>query len=109
MTNTFVFCIIELDVDEEEAESQTESLYRLKTTARKQSLLPKGNLFINLLHIRSNMTNTFVFCILEFDEDKDDDEENLSSEDNDSDDDDDDEDYEANKCIFLLSQIKNLL
>ena len=28
--------------EEEEAENQTESLYRLKTTARKQSLLPKG-------------------------------------------------------------------
>ena len=93
MTNTFVFCIIELDEDEEEAESQTESLYRLKTTARKQSLLPKGNLFITLLHIRSNMTNTCVFCISEFDEDEDEDEveTNSSSEDND---DDDDEDYE---------------
>ena len=42
MTNTFVFRIIELDEDEEEAESQTKSLFRLKTTARKQSLLPKG-------------------------------------------------------------------
>ena len=91
MTNTFVFCIIELDEDEDEAESQTESLYRLNTTARKQSLLPRGNLFITLLHIRSNMTNTCVFCILEVDEDEDEDEENLSSEDND---DDDDEDYE---------------
>ena len=91
MTNTFVFCIIELDEDEDEAESQTESLYRLKTTARKQSLLPRGNLFITPLHIRSNMTNTCVFCILEFDEDEDEIETNLSSEDND---DDDDEDYE---------------
>ena len=91
MTNTFVFCIIESDEDEEEAESQTESLYRLKTTARKHSLLPRGNLFITLLHIRSNMTNTCVFCILEFDEDEDEDEEDLSSEDND---DEDDEDYE---------------
>ena len=93
MTNTFVFCIIESDEDEEEAESQTESLYRLKTTARKQSLLPRGNLFITLLHIRSNMTNTCVFCISEFDEDEDEDEveTNSSSEDND---DDDDEDYE---------------
>ena len=91
MTNTFVFCIIELDEDEEEAESQTESLYRLKTTARKHSLLPRGNLFITLLHICSNMTNTCVFCILEFDEDEDEVETNLSSEDND---DDDDEDYE---------------
>ena len=42
MTNTLVFRIIELDEDEEEAENQTESLFRLKTTARKQSLLPKG-------------------------------------------------------------------
>jgi len=42
MTNTFVFRIIELDEDEEVTESQTESLFRLKTTARKQSLLPKG-------------------------------------------------------------------
>ena len=42
MTNTFVFRIIELDEDEEEAESQTGSLFKLKTTARKQSLLPKG-------------------------------------------------------------------
>jgi len=91
MTNTFVFCIIELDEDEEEAESQTESLYRLKTTARKQSLLPKGNLFITLLHIRSNMTNTCVFCKSEFDEDEDEVETNSSSEDNE---DDDDEDYE---------------
>ena len=91
MTNTFVFCIIELDEDEDEEEDQAESLQRFITTARKQSLLPIGNLFITLLHIRSNMTNTFVFCILEFDEDEDDDEENLSSEDND---DDDDEDYE---------------
>ena len=91
MTNTFVFRIIEWDEDEEDAESQTGSLFRLKKTARKQSLLPKGNLFITLLHIRSNMTNTCVFCILEFDEDEDEDEENLSSEDND---DDDDEDYE---------------
>ena len=91
MTNTFVFCIIELDEDKDEAEDQAESLQRFNTTARKQSLLPIGNLFITLLHIHSNMTNTFVFCILEFDEDKDDDEENLSSEDND---DDDDEDYE---------------
>ena len=88
MSNTFVFCIIELDEDEDEAENQAESLHRL-TTARKQSLLPIGNFFINLLHIRSNMTNTFVFCILEFDEDEDDGEENLSSAD-----DDDDEDYE---------------
>ena len=87
MTNTFVFCIIELDEDEDEAES----LQRFNTTARKQSLLPGGNFFITLLHIRSNMTNTCVFCILEFDEDEDEDEENLSSEDND---DDDDEDYE---------------
>ena len=82
------------DEEEEEEEDQAESLHRLTTTARKQSLLPRGNLFITLLHIRSNMTNTFVFCILEFDEDEDDDEENLSSEDNVSDDDDDDEDYE---------------
>ena len=88
MTNTFVFCIIELDEDEDEEEDQAESLQRFTMTARKQSLLPIGNLFITLLHIRSNMTNTFVFCILEFDEDEDDDEENLSSEDN------DDEDYE---------------
>ena len=94
MTNTFVFCIIELDEDEEEAESQTESLYRLKTTARKQSLLPRGNLFITPLHIRSNMTNTCVFCILEFDEDEDEDKEKLSSEDFEEIDDDDDEDYE---------------
>ena len=91
MTNKFVFCIIELDEDEDEEEDQAESLQRFTTTARKQSLLPIGNLFIALLHIRSNMTNTFVFCILEFDEDEDDDEENLSSKDND---DDDDEDYE---------------
>ena len=93
MTNTCVFCIIELDEDEDETESHTESLYRLNTTARKQSLLPRGNLFITLLHIRSNITNTYVFCILEFDEDEDEDEdeENLFSEDND---DDDDEDYE---------------
>ena len=89
MTNTIVFCIIELDEDEDEEEDQAESLQRFTTTARKQSLLPIGNLFITLLHIRSNMTNTFVFCILEFDEDEDDDEENLSS-----DDDDNDEDYE---------------
>ena len=89
MTNTFVFCIIELDEDEDEEEDQAESLQKFNTTARKQSLLPRGNLFITLLHIRSNMTNTCVFCILEFDEDED--EENLSSEDND---DDDDEDYE---------------
>jgi len=94
MTNTFVFCIIELDEDEDEAESQTESLYRLNTTARKRSLLPRGNLFITLLHIRSNMTYTCVFCILEFDEDEDDDEENLSSNVNDNDDDDDDDDDE---------------
>ena len=73
---------------------KAEILQKSTTTARKQSLLPIGNLFITLLHIRSNMTNTFVFCILEFDEDEDDDEENLSSEDNVSDDDDDDEDYE---------------
>ena len=63
MTNTFVFCIIELDENENEAESQTESLHWLNTTARKQSLLPIGNIFITLLHIRSNMTNTCVFCI----------------------------------------------
>jgi len=75
------------DEDEDEAESQTEDLFRLNTTARKQSLLPRGNLFITPLHIRSNMTNTFVFYIFN----EDDDEENLSSEDND---DDDDEDYE---------------
>ena len=45
------------------------------------------------------MTNTFVFCILEFDEDEDDEEENLSSEDED----DDDEDYEEKwrHCLFL--------
>ena len=72
-------------------EDRAESLHRLTTTARKQSLLPIGNFFITLLHIRSNMTNTFVFCILEFDEDEDDDEESLYSKDND---DDDDEDYE---------------
>jgi len=94
MTNTFVFCIIELDEDEDEAESQTESLYRLNTTARKQSLLPRGNLFITLLHIRSNITNTCVFCILEFDEDEDENKEKLSSEDFEDSDDDDDEDYE---------------
>ena len=82
-----------MNEDEDEAESQTESLYRLNTTARKRSLLPRGNLFITLLHIRSNITNTCVFCTLEFDEDED--EESLSSEDNDdNDDDDDDEDYE---------------
>ena len=80
-----------MNEDEDEAESQTESLYRLNTTARKRSLLPRGNLFIALLHIRSNITNTCVFCTLEFDEDEDEDEESLSSEDND---DDDDEDYE---------------
>ena len=80
-----------MNEDEDEAESQTESLYRLNTTARKRSLLPRGNLFINLLHIHSNITNTCVFCILEFDEDEDEDEENLSSEDID---DDDEEDYE---------------
>ena len=91
MTNTNVFCFIELDEDEDEAENQTENLYRLNITARKRSLLPRGNLFNNLLHIHSNITNTCVFCILEFDEDEDEDEENLSSEDND---DDDDEDYE---------------
>ena len=91
MTNTFVFCIIELDEDEDEAESQTESLYRLNTIARKRSLLPRGNLFNNLLHIHSNITNTCVFCTLEFDEDEAEDEESLSSEDND---DNDDEDYE---------------
>ena len=91
MTNTFVFCIIELDEDEDEEENRAESLHRFNTTARKQLLLPIGNLFITLLHIRQNMTNTFVLYILEFDEDEDDDEENLSSEDND---DDDDEDYE---------------
>ena len=91
MTNTFVFCILEFDEDEDdEEEDKAEILQKSTTTARKQSLLPKGNLFITLLHIRSNMKNTFVFCILEFDED----EENLSSEDNVSDDDDDDEDYE---------------
>ena len=80
---------------------KAEILQKSTTTARKQSSLPTGNSFITLLHIRSNMTNTFVFCILEFDEDeddeddKDDDEEEiLSSEDNVSDDDDDDEDYE---------------
>ena len=89
MTNTYVFCFIELDEDEDEAENQTENLYRLNITARKRSLLPRGNLFNNLLHIHSNITNTCVFCILEFDEDEDEDEENLSSEDND-----DDEDYE---------------
>ena len=94
MTNTFVFCIIELDEDEEEAESQPESLYRLKTTARRQSLLPRGNHFITLSDIRSNMTNTCVFCILEFDEDEDEIETNLSSEDNDDDDEEDYEDYE---------------
>ena len=95
MTNTFVFCIIELDEDEDEAESQTESLYRLNTTARKQLLLPRGNLLITLLHIRSNMTNTIVFCVLEFDKEEADDEVNSSSEnDADGDDDDDDEDYE---------------
>ena len=70
---------------------KAEILQKSTTTARKQSLLPKGNLFITLLHICSNMTNTCVFCILEFDEDEDDDEKKLSSEDND---DDDDEDYE---------------
>ena len=91
MTNTNVFCFIELDEDEDEAENQTENLCRLNITARKRSLLPRGNLFNNLLHIHSNITNTCVFCILEFDEDEDEDEENLSSEDND---DDDDEDYE---------------
>ena len=91
MTNTFVFCIIELDEDKDEEEDQAESPQRFTTTARKQSLLPIGNLFITLLHIRSNMTNTCVFCILEFDEDEGNDEENLSSEDNDYD---DDEDYE---------------
>ena len=90
MTNTNVFCFIELDEDEDEAENQTESLYRLNITARKRSLLPRGNLFNNLVHIHSNITNTCVFCILEFDEDEDEDEENLSSEDNE----DDDEDYE---------------
>ena len=91
MTNTNVFCLIELDEDEDEAENQTENLYRLNITARKRSLLPRGNLFNNLLHIHSNITNTCVFCILEFDEDEDEDEveTNLSSEDND-----DDEDYE---------------
>ena len=68
MTNTFVFCIIELDEDEDEAENQAESLQRFNTTARKQSLLP----------------------IVNFDED------DLSSEDNDDEDDEDndDEDYE---------------
>ena len=86
MTNTYVFCFIELDEDEDEAENQTENLYRLNITARKRSLLPRGNLFNNLLHIHSNITNTCVFCILEFDEDEDEDEENN--------DDDDDEDYE---------------
>ena len=91
MTNTFVFCILEFDEDEDDEEDKAEILQKSTTTARKQSLLPIGNLFITLLHIRSNMTNTFVFCILEFDEDEDDDEENLSSEDNN---DDDDEDYE---------------
>ena len=80
-----------MNEDEDEAESQTESLYRLNTTARKRSLLPRGNLFITLLHIRSNITNTCVFCTLEFDEDEDEDEESLSSEDNV---DVDDEDYE---------------
>ena len=85
MTNTFVFCIIELDEDEDEEEDQAESLQKFNMTARKQSLLPIGNLFITLLHIRSNMTNTFVFCILEFDEDEDE---------HDVADDDDDEDYE---------------
>ena len=86
----------ELDEDKDEAENQAENVQRFNTTARKQSLLPIGNLFITLLHIRSTMTNTFVFCILEFDEDEDDEEENLSSEDDDvdDDDDDDDEDYE---------------
>ena len=90
MTNTYVFCFIELDEDEDEAENQTENLFRLNITARKRSLLPRGNLFNNLLHIHSNITNTCVFCILEFDEDEDEDEENVSSEDID----DDDEDYE---------------
>ena len=83
-----------MNEDEDEAESQTESLYRLNTTARKRSLLPRGNLFITLLHIRSNITNTCVFCILEFDEDEDEDKEKLSSEDFEDTDDDDDEDYE---------------
>ena len=91
MTNTFVFCTLEFDEDEDDGEDKAEILQKSTTTARKQSLLPIGNLFITLLHIRSNMTNTFVFCILEFDEDDDDYEGNLSSEDND---DDDDEDYE---------------
>ena len=73
---------------------KAEILQKSTTTARKQSLLPIGNLFITLLHIRLNMTNTFVFCILEFDEDEDDEEENVFSEDNNFDDNDDDEDYE---------------
>ena len=58
-----------------------------------------GNNFITLLHIRSNMTYTYVFCISEFDEDKDEEDEdevetNSSSEDNDDDDDEDYEEYE---------------
>ena len=94
MTNTNVFCLIELDEDEDEAENQTENLYRLNITARKRSLLPRGNLFNNLSHIHSNITNTCVFCILEFDEDEDENKEKLSSEDFEDSDDDDDEDYE---------------
>ena len=61
--------------------------------SKKQLLLPTGNfssLFTYSLEY-IHMTNTFVFCILEFDEDEEDDEESLSSKDND---DDDDEDYE---------------
>ena len=92
MTNTYVFCFIELDEDEDE--DQTENLCRLNSTARKRSLLPRGNLFNNLLYIHSNITNTCVFCILEFDEDEDENKEKLSSEDFEDSDDDDDEDYE---------------
>ena len=67
MTNTFVFCIIELDEDEDEEKDQAEILQK----SRKQSLLPTGNFFITLYMFDKNMTNTFVFCIIELDEDED--------------------------------------
>ena len=48
MTNTFVFCILEFDEDEDDEEDKAEILQKSITTARKQSLLPIGNLFITL-------------------------------------------------------------
>ena len=48
MTNTFVFCILEFDEDEDDEEDKVEILQKSTMTARKQSLLPIGNLFITL-------------------------------------------------------------